>query len=68
MNSGNDAHKPSTNIFFEPHLSCTGGKINNWDKPMTVARIDPKVPIARSERPRPPSFIGVERYSAWVSK
>ena len=35
---------------------------------MTNERIDAQVPIARRERPRPPSFIGVERYSTSVSE
>ena len=42
--------------------------MNDWDMPLTTAEIDDNVPIARSERPRPPSFMGVERYSTSVSE
>ena len=65
-NCGIDADKPSTNRNFEPHLACTQGKTNSLDIPEMAAEIDNKVPMARGERPRPPSFIGVERYSTSV--
>ena len=68
MNRGIDADIPSMQTYLEPHRSCRRGKTNSWDTPTRIEQRDEKVPIARGERPRPPSLIGVDRNSASVAQ
>ena len=68
MNRGTDAAAPSIHTYLEPHSSCRRGRTNSWDTPTRIEERDEKVPIARGERPRPPSLIGVDRNSASVAQ
>ena len=68
MNRGTVAAPPTIHMFLEPHPSCRREKTNSWDTPMRMEERDEKVPMARGERPRPPSLIGVDRNSASVAQ
>ena len=63
MNRGIAAERPSMNRYFEPSLACKGAKKKTWDRPTTIPEVDEKVPMALTERLRPPSSMGVERNS-----
>ena len=68
MNCGIVAATPSIHMFLEPHPSCRRAKTNSWDTPTRIEERDEKVPMARGERPRPPSPIGVDRNNASVAQ